>query len=317
MITDSIPRSRPRRLRQLHVQLRQQRRRRGRRGRHPCRQRQVRAPFRRRRQSLRQLRDARRRGRQLAVAHGHGPVGASWTGDKLRGRQLRLRRFRIRDPHRRGGLIRLTPKRHSFSVRAGGQNLDGWLQSYRATLGVRRYEHSELEGDEVGTTFHNDTLEGEVLLSHKHAGRWSAASADGSSIARSTPSARKRCRRRSISRRAAFLYEEVEVAARDGAVWRTARSRDLRPAEDRLRTRDFTEYSASVGLLLKPQAANDNLVVALNLARASRYPALEELYYFGRTRQPGVRNRQPRSALPSTRSASTCGSRAAAASKAS
>ena len=35
-------------------------------------------------------------------------------------------------------MIRLTPQRHSFSARAGGQNLDGWLQSYRATLGVRQ-----------------------------------------------------------------------------------------------------------------------------------------------------------------------------------
>ena len=29
--------------------------------------------------------------------------------------------------------------------------MGGWLQSYRATLGVRRYEHDELDGDEVGT----------------------------------------------------------------------------------------------------------------------------------------------------------------------
>ena len=47
------------------------------------------------------------------------------------------------------------------------------------------------------------------------------------------------------------------------------------------RERTFNEWSASVGLLLKPQAANDNFVIALNVARASRYPALEELYYFG------------------------------------
>ena len=33
--------------------------------------------------------------------------------------------------------------------------------------------------------------------------------------------------------------------------------------------------------LLKPQAAKDNFVIALNLARASRYPSLEELYFFG------------------------------------
>ena len=45
----------------------------------------------------------------------------------------------------------------------------GWtaaVSSYRATLGIRRYKHDELEGDEVGTHFDNDTEEAELLLSH-------------------------------------------------------------------------------------------------------------------------------------------------------
>ena len=33
------------------------------------------------------------------------------------------------------GSISLTPRRHSISARAGGQNLDSWLQSYRVTFG--------------------------------------------------------------------------------------------------------------------------------------------------------------------------------------
>ena len=68
------------------------------------------------------------------------------------------------------GTTSLTPTRHSISARAGAQNLGGWVQSYRATLGVRSYEHSELEGAAIGTTFHNDTIEGEVLVSHKRVG---------------------------------------------------------------------------------------------------------------------------------------------------
>jgi outer membrane receptor protein involved in Fe transport len=47
------------------------------------------------------------------------------------------------------------------------------------------------------------------------------------------------------------------------------------------RPRDFTEFSGSLGLLLRPEAANDNFVVAVSLARAARNPALEELYFFG------------------------------------
>ena len=48
-----------------------------------------------------------------------------------------------------------------------------------------------------------------------------------------------------------------------------------------LPNRDFTEWSGSLGLLIQPEAANDNFVIAVSLARAARNPALEELYFFG------------------------------------
>ena len=48
-----------------------------------------------------------------------------------------------------------------------------------------------------------------------------------------------------------------------------------------LPARDFTEWSGSVGLLIRPAAANDNFVIALSTGRAARAPALEELYFFG------------------------------------
>ena len=51
--------------------------------------------------------------------------------------------------------------------------------------------------------------------------------------------------------------------------------------EDGLPSRDFTDGSASVGLLYKPAAANDKLTFAVSLAHAARNPALEELYFFG------------------------------------
>ena len=79
---------------------------------------------------------------------------------------------------------------------------------------------------------------------------------------------------------AGFLYEEVESPHATLQFGGRLDHTSYEP-QGGLRARDFTEFSGSVGLLLKPQAANDNFVVALNLARAARYPALEELYYFG------------------------------------
>jgi iron complex outermembrane receptor protein len=46
-------------------------------------------------------------------------------------------------------------------------------------------------------------------------------------------------------------------------------------------SRDFTTGSGSVGLLLRPAAGDERFTVALSLARAARYPALDELFYFG------------------------------------
>ena len=211
-----------------------------------------------------------------------GQIGASWVGEKTyAGASYGYDESDYGIPIVEEGLIHLTPRRHSFSVRTGGQNLDGWLQSYRATLGVRKYEHSEIEGSEIGTTFHNDTLEGEVLLSHKRAGRL-VGSFGGWFLNRAFDAIGEEALSPAVDQRAvaAFLYEEIESSHATVQFGGRLDHASYEPAGG-LRARDFTEYSASVGLLLKPQAANDNLVLALNLARASRYPALEELYYFG------------------------------------
>ena len=211
-----------------------------------------------------------------------GQVGVSRTGEKQYvGVSYGYDDSRYGIPVVEEGSIRLTPKRHSLSARAGGQNLGGWLQSYRATLGKRNYQHDELEGDDIGTTFHNDTLEGEVLLSHKRVGAL-VGSFGGWFMNRDFKAVGDEALTPPVAQRAvaAFVYEEVEsphVTLQYGGRFDHSH---FTPEQFR-RERTFNEWSASLGLLLKPQAANDNLVIALNLARASRYPSLEELYYFG------------------------------------
>jgi iron complex outermembrane receptor protein len=210
-----------------------------------------------------------------------GQVGASWTGEKQYvGASYGYDNSEYGIPVVEEGLVHLTPKRHAISARAGGQNLDGWLQSYRATLGVRAYEHSEFEGDEVGTTFHNDTLEGEVLLSHKRVGRL-VGSFGGWFMTRAFEAVGAEALSPPVDQEAlaAFLYEEVESSHVTMQFGGRLDRASFEPATGR--PRDFNEWSASLGLLVKPQAANDNIVIAANLARASRYPSLEELYYFG------------------------------------
>lgn len=209
-------------------------------------------------------------------------IGGGWTGDRqYAGASYGYDDTKYGVPVLEEGRISLTPKRHAFSIRAGGQGLDGVLSSYRATLGVRRYRHSELAGDVVGTQFRNDTVEGEALLSHRPVGRL-AGSVGGWFLNREFSATGAEALSPPVDQRgvASFLYEELTwphfTLQFGGRVDRTTfEPQGVLPA------RDFTEFSGSVGALIRPSATNDNLVIAASVARAARNPALEELYFFG------------------------------------
>jgi iron complex outermembrane receptor protein len=213
---------------------------------------------------------------------GMGQIGGAWTGDNAyAGVSYGYDDTSYGIPVVEEGQISLTPKRHSFSARAGASEMGGWLQSYRATLGVRRYEHSELEGEEVGTTFNNNSVEGELLLSHRPAGRL-VGSVGGWFLDRKFSATGAEALSPPIDQRsfAGFLYEELKMPHVTMQFGGRVDHTSYQPLGG-LPARDFTEVSGSVGLLLQPEAANDNFVIALSLARAARNPALEELYFFG------------------------------------
>lgn len=213
---------------------------------------------------------------------GMGTFGAAWTGDHgYVGAAYGYDDTKYGIPVVEQGQISITPRRHSINFRAGGSELGGMLQSYRATLAVRRYTHSELEGTEVGTTFNNNTVEGELLLSHKRVGKM-VGSFGGWFLNRAFEAIGEEALSPPVDQQgyAAFLYEEIESPHATFQFGGRYDRASYRPDEG-LRPRDFNEFSGSAGLLIKPRAANDNFVIALSVARASRYPALEELYYFG------------------------------------
>ena len=210
-------------------------------------------------------------------------VGASWTGDRrYAGVSYGFDRSEYGVPIVEEGLITLNPTRHAITLRAGGEGLSGAVSSYRATLGIRRYEHDELEADEVNTHFDNDTEEAELMVSHRPFGRLSGT-VGGWFLNRAFNAVGAEALAPPIDQRggALFLYEELtwpHVTFQFGG--RLDRT-NFTPDSSVLPERDFTEFSGSVGLLFRPAAANDNFVVALSVARAARNPALEELYFFG------------------------------------
>ena len=213
--------------------------------------------------------------------NGFATVGLAWTGDKgYLGGSYGYEDTKYGIPVVEGGLLQITPRRHAFTLRGGGEKLTGAFDAFRATLGIRRYKHDELEGDEVGTAFTNNTAELEIMGSHRAVGRLQG-SLGGWFLDRAFDARGAEALSPAVDERgfAAFLYEEVtwpHVTFQFGG-----RVDHTRFAITDADERDFTNASGSVGLLFRPAGADDRVTVALSVARAARNPALEELFFFG------------------------------------
>jgi iron complex outermembrane receptor protein len=213
--------------------------------------------------------------------NGFANIGLAWTAEKgYVGGSYGYEDTKYGIPVVEGGILQITPRRHAFTLRGGGRNLAGAFDSFRATLGVRRYKHDELEGDVVGTAFTNNTAEMEIMGSHRAVGRLKGSLGawvlDRGFDARGAEALSPAVDENGF---AAFLYEEVtwpHVTFQFGGRvdhTRFSTADGMQP--------DFTNASGSVGLLFRPAAADDRVTVALSVARAARNPALEELFFFG------------------------------------
>jgi iron complex outermembrane receptor protein len=178
------------------------------------------------------------------------------------------------------GLVEVTPRKHAFSLRGGGQGLTGAFESYRGTLAVRRYKHEELVASEINTAFENNTVEFELMGSHRAVGRLKG-SIGGWVSGRDFSATGEEALSPPVDQNAfaAFAYEEVTwphvTLQFAGRVDRT----NYQPLDEG--ERNFTTGSGSFGVLLRPAAADDRITIALSTARTARAPALEELFYFG------------------------------------
>ena len=213
---------------------------------------------------------------------GFGNVGAAWTGSRgFVGASYGYDDTRYGVPVVDEGQIELTPRRHTLSAKAGVSGLGGFVEGIRADYASRRYRHDELFAGEADTRFRNDTDEVNLKLQHRQAGRLTGT-VGAWALNRNFEAIGEEALSPPVHERGAalFLYEEVtwpHVTVQFGGRVNHA---SFDPAED-LPSRSFTDVSGSVGLLFRPQAAQDRLTLAVSLARAARNPALEELYFFG------------------------------------
>jgi iron complex outermembrane receptor protein len=177
------------------------------------------------------------------------------------------------------GETNLDPRRTVVDLRAERRNLPGLFNSIRLSGNFIRYKHDELDGEEVATSFQNDTNEFSALVGHHEIGRLKGT-IGVQGLTRSFSATGEEALSPPVDQKGAsvFLYEEAAVSPHvslqfGGRVDHTA----FTPEED-LTPRSFTNASGSIGLLVH---TTEQTTLAFSLARASRNPALEELYFHG------------------------------------
>lgn len=209
---------------------------------------------------------------------GAGQVGMSFTGTAgYFGGNFAYDNSHYGVPFVEEGETNLTPRRQVVNVRTERRNLSGAFSGVRASYGYRRYRHDELDGEDIATSFKNDTHEIEVLASQQPTGRLTG-SIGAWALTRGFSSAGEEALAPPTDQNSAavFVYEELtgqHVTFQVGGRVEHAAFTPEGPPD-----RSFTNFSGSVGLLLRP---TEETTLAFSLARSARNPALEELYNDG------------------------------------
>lgn len=163
-------------------------------------------------------------------------------------------------------------------VRAEYEPAEGWLEKVRLRLGAADYEHTEFEGDEVGTVFESKGVEGRVEFIQRERGGWDGASGaqyfyrkfDATGAEAFLP-------RNRTSQLGLFTLQEIALGklGLEGSV--RYEHTDIRTGEVGIERR-FNAMSAAGGLSYEfaRQAK-----MGFNMSRTERAPSAEELFSNG------------------------------------
>lgn len=183
----------------------------------------------------------------------------------------------IEAEHAEEGPVSIGMKQLRADVR-GEVKVGGFLDAIRVRLGAADYEHIEFEGDEIGTIFDTQGLEGRLELVQADRGGWRGASGiqyfarefDATGAEAFIP-------RNDTSQLGLFTLQEFNFGALGlQAAARYERS-DVDAAEIGV-SRAFDAFSAAAGLSyeLAPRVK-----IGANVSRSERAPSAEELYSNG------------------------------------
>ncbi|MBX9460216.1 MAG: TonB-dependent receptor [Brevundimonas sp.] len=152
----------------------------------------------------------------------------------------------------------------------------GPFSAARLSAGWADYEHTEFEGDEVGTQFFSDGYEGRFELIQRERNGWQGVV--GAQLLDRTFDAvgdEAYVPRTDISEQGLYTVQRFD---RGGLGFEGGLRLDQRSLESVAADRDFTNVSASAGVFFRPGAP---LFVGLSVARNERAPSEVELFAEG------------------------------------
>lgn len=157
--------------------------------------------------------------------------------------------------------------------------LDGFFDSVRFRLAQNDYEHTEFEGDEVGTVFETDGIDGRVELRHRPVNRFEGAFGvqykfvDFNAVGDEAYVPPTETRQTSL-----FAWEEFVVS--DNLVLQGSARAESQSVEGSALPIDYDEwaYSIAFGAIWSPL---DEVSIAANFSSTERHPTSAELYADG------------------------------------
>ncbi|MDQ3806026.1 MAG: TonB-dependent receptor [Acidobacteriota bacterium] len=173
--------------------------------------------------------------------------------------------------------IDLKMRRHDLQFNGGFRNLQSFLDSFRLTLDYSDYQHLELEGEEVGTTFNNKQFVYRGVFGQRKTGRLTGSFGfSGFHRDYETIGAEALAPPVKQNSFAVFALESLDferVAFQFGG-----RVEHNAYDPEGLQDRSFTGFSGAAGVRLPLWQGG---AFVFNYTHSHRAPALEELYNFG------------------------------------
>jgi len=215
-----------------------------------------------------------------AVENSGGGLGVSWVGktgyvgvgarsfDSLYGIPVEI--------HGNGG-VRVDMRHWRYDARGGFDTDFGPFTGIDFRVGATDYRHAELEGDEIGTEFFNETLDGRLVLRNGSAGKLRGSA--GFQFGRrdlEAVGAEAFIPPSKTDQLALFAVEEIESGPMIYQVGLRLQQQSTEAVGNP--NRDFSGASGSFGLVWRSGSA---YAIGVSLARTERFPRAEELYSDG------------------------------------